>query len=249
MAARSSSGYPHRRLPANAHAHDCAGSRHCCPGRAKLQSWRWSAPSSPSRSGRSFAESACGWRRNPRSVPPSLRSTRRPLDSASGLRVWTLRIWWKHSERSPCSSGCRTGSRLVRSAEACHQVREWAEEHSLTDAAMLFAEAAAMVEPERAAHANIAGRLCRRSAHDERSRTWYQRAYRLAARARDRRRTDPGPARIRGLMYHLGNHAEARRYNEQAVGVARNYGRRAKAAEAKHDMLLIAADSRNLRRR
>lgn len=108
---------------------------------------------------------------------------------------------------------------------------------------MLFAEAAAMVEPERAAHANIAGRLCRRTAHDERSSTWYQRAYRLAARSRDRDEQIRALLGYGGLMYHLGNHAEARRYNEQAVGVARNYGRLAKAAEAKHDMLLVAAEA------
>jgi tetratricopeptide (TPR) repeat protein len=128
-------------------------------------------------------------------------------------------------------------------AEACHQAREWAEEQSMLEAAMLFAEAAALAEPEVPGHANTAGRLCRRAAYDERSTTWYHRGFGLAVRTRERTETIRALLGYGGLMYHLGRHTDARRYYERAVRVAVHTGRHRQAAEAKHDMVLIAAEA------
>lgn len=128
-------------------------------------------------------------------------------------------------------------------AEACHQTREWAEERSMLEAAMLFAEAAALTEPEDPGYANTAGRLCRRAAYDERSTTWYHRAFGLAVRMRERTETIRALLGYGGLMYHLGRHSDARRYYERAVRVAVHTGRHRQAAEAKHDMVLIAAEA------
>jgi hypothetical protein len=53
-------------------------------------------------------------------------------------------------------------------AEACRLVHEWADERSLRDTALLFAEAAATADPDDPARANDAGRMCRRDARDDR---------------------------------------------------------------------------------
>jgi len=130
-----------------------------------------------------------------------------------------------------------------RLAEACHRVYAWAERRSLVEVAMLFAEATALVEPENPAWANDAGRLCRRAARDDRSVSWFHRAYGLAARTKEQ------PEMIRALlgygtlMKDAGEYDEARRHYEKAATRARYTGRRRQAAEAHHDLLAIAAET------
>lgn len=127
-------------------------------------------------------------------------------------------------------------------AEACHKVHAWAEARSLLEVAALFAEAAALVEPENPAWANDAGRMCRRAARDERSAMWFQRAYGLAARTREQQEMIRALLGYGTLMKDSGQYPEARHYYEKAATRARYTGRRRQAAEAHHDLLAIAAE-------
>ncbi|HEX2092312.1 MAG TPA: tetratricopeptide repeat protein [Longimicrobiaceae bacterium] len=127
-------------------------------------------------------------------------------------------------------------------AEACHQVHEWAEERSLLKVAMLFAEAAALADPEDPARANDAGRMCRRAARDERAATWYHRGFGLGVRTKSHQETIRAQIGYGNLMKDLGQHEEARRYFEKAAQRAINTGRLRQAGEAHHDLLAIAAE-------
>jgi len=129
-----------------------------------------------------------------------------------------------------------------RLAEACHQVYAWAEEKSLVKVGMLFAEAAALVEMESPTWANIAGRMCRRAARDERAESWYHRAFGLAVRTKDQGELVRALLGYGALMKDLGNYEEARRYYEKAATRAVHSGRRRQAGEAHHDLLTIAAE-------
>jgi tetratricopeptide (TPR) repeat protein len=127
-------------------------------------------------------------------------------------------------------------------AEACHQVHEWAEERSLIEVAMLFAEAAAFADPDDPAWANDAGRMCRRAAKDERAASWYHRGYGLGARFDTQEEVIRAQIGYGNLMKDLGQHDEARKFLERAARRAIYTGRKRQAGEAHHDLLAIAAE-------
>ena len=127
-------------------------------------------------------------------------------------------------------------------AEACHQVHEWAEERSLIEVAMLFAEAAAFADPDDPAWANDAGRMCRRAAKDERASSWYHRGYGLGARFDTQEEVIRAQIGYGNLMKDLGQHDEAKRFLERAARRATYTGRKRQAGEAHHDLLAIAAE-------
>jgi len=126
-------------------------------------------------------------------------------------------------------------------AEACRAVYEWAENRSLVETAVHFAEAAARVsdEPELT---NAAGRMCRRCALNDRSAAWFARAFRLAVRERDKGETLRALLGYGALLKDIGRHAEARAMFERAASRAARTGRLRQAAEAHHDLLAIAAE-------
>ncbi|HEX2091616.1 MAG TPA: tetratricopeptide repeat protein [Longimicrobiaceae bacterium] len=127
-------------------------------------------------------------------------------------------------------------------AEACRQVHAWAEERSLMKVGMLFAEAAAMADPDNPARANDAGRMCRRAACDDRAASWYHRGFGLAVRHKARQETIRALLGYGNLMKDLGQHDEARRYFERAAQRAISTGRQRQAAEAHHDLLLMSTE-------
>ncbi len=127
-------------------------------------------------------------------------------------------------------------------AEACHQVHEWAEERSLIEVAMLFAEAAAFADPDDPAWANDAGRMCRRAAKDERASSWYHRGYGLGARFDTPEEVIRAQIGYGNLMKDLGQHEEGRKFLERAARRAIYTGRKRQAGEAHHDLLSIAAE-------
>ncbi len=133
-------------------------------------------------------------------------------------------------------------------AEACQQVYEWAEEHSQVLTAMLFAEAAASVDPENPAYAINAGWMSRRAARDERSESWYLRAFRLAVRTKNQPEAIRALTGYGALMKDLGRHDEARRYYEKAAQRAINYGFFRRAAVAHHYLLGLEAEVGTYRR-
>lgn len=128
-------------------------------------------------------------------------------------------------------------------AEACRQVREWAEVEYRLELAVLFAEAAARVDRESASLANDAARICRRATLHESAGQWYQRGYRLGARVKDHDEALRALLGNGGLMYSQGKHMEARRFFERASSRAARTRRLRQAGEAQHDLLLIAIES------
>lgn len=129
-----------------------------------------------------------------------------------------------------------------RLSEACHHVHEWADTRGMLSLALLFAEAAAAVDPDDPAPANFAARMCRRVVLEERAGSWYQRAYGLAVRARNRKEAIYALLGYGALLKDLGRHEEARRIYDQAARAAKRTRRLREASEAQHDLLCIAAE-------
>jgi tetratricopeptide (TPR) repeat protein len=127
-------------------------------------------------------------------------------------------------------------------AEACYAVHTWAEVRGLTQTAVHFAEAAARADEEDASRANLAGRMCRRAALNDRSSAWFVRAFRLAVRAGRRREALRALLGYGALLKKLGQYAEARKIFAKAARRALRHGRRRQAAEAHHDLLTIEAE-------
>ncbi|HEX2091179.1 MAG TPA: hypothetical protein VHG28_02210 [Longimicrobiaceae bacterium] len=97
--------------------------------------------------------------------------------------------------------------------EACSQVYQWADAQGFSRVAMYFAEAAAAAEPASPARAVDAGWMCRRVAEGdllERSVAWYDRAFGLAVRAKDRQEVLRALTGYGALMKDMGRHENAR---------------------------------------
>jgi tetratricopeptide (TPR) repeat protein len=127
-------------------------------------------------------------------------------------------------------------------ADACGFVHAWADERGLVLTALLFAEAAAYVEPDNPARANLAARTARRASECDRAATWHLRAYKLAVRAKDD--GEKVWALIGGgaMMKAVGRFPEARRYFQRAARGAKATGRRKEAGMAHHDLMSIAVE-------
>ncbi|HEV2150506.1 MAG TPA: hypothetical protein VGR37_24110 [Longimicrobiaceae bacterium] len=134
------------------------------------------------------------------------------------------------------------GMEAARLAAACSQVHAWAEERSLIQLGMVFAEGAALADPECPAKANDAGRMCRRAAEDQRASSWYHRGHGLGVRRQDDTEIIRALIGYGNLMKDLGKHDEARKFLEGATRRAANTGRRRQAGEAQHDLLTVAAE-------
>jgi tetratricopeptide (TPR) repeat protein len=131
-------------------------------------------------------------------------------------------------------------------AAACLQVYTWAEGESHPGAALLFAEAGALVAPGDPVLANNAGWMCRRVEFQDRSANWYHRAFGLAVRSSDHTEAIRGMLGYGALMKDLAKYDEARRYYERAAARATRTGRRRQAAAAHHYLLALAAETDNL---
>ncbi|MEW5931796.1 MAG: hypothetical protein AB1941_30370 [Gemmatimonadota bacterium] len=130
---------------------------------------------------------------------------------------------------------------------ACRQVYEWAEARSMVELAAFFADAAAIADPESPYQANQAARLCRRGALNHRAAVWYERGFRLAVRLQDREETVAALLGYGSLLYGLGMYAQARRFLLNGARRATRTGRRRKAAEAYHDLMLLSLDTNDFR--
>ncbi len=129
-----------------------------------------------------------------------------------------------------------------RLSEACHHVHEWADARGLLSLSLSFAEAAALVDDDDPALANFAARICRRLVLEDRAASWYQRAYGLAVRARNRKEAIYALLGYGALLKDFGRHEEARRIYDRAARAAKRTRRLREAAEAQHDLLCIAAE-------
>lgn len=131
-------------------------------------------------------------------------------------------------------------------AEACDQVSHWAEKKALHETALLFAEAAAAVEPESAKRANLAGRACRIAGQWTRADIWYQRGLGMARHPRTRVEGFRGHLGAGAVAYLQGRHREARRHFIAGAWQARDMGRLPLAARAQHDLMLLAIEYRDI---
>jgi tetratricopeptide (TPR) repeat protein len=107
--------------------------------------------------------------------------------------------------------------------------------------ALEFAEAAALADATSAAAASSAGRLARRAGEINRSAAWYRRAVRLARG--DHNAYIRAQLGYGGVMLQLGNHEQASVAFRRASRMAIKYGSRGLAAQANHELLVIACDA------
>lgn len=129
-------------------------------------------------------------------------------------------------------------------AWACDRVRAWAEDRSLMLTALHFAEAAALADPEDPVRANAAARMCRRAAKQTRASMWYERGFKLAARARNRREAIHALLGNGQLLLETRHFASARSCLERAVKRARRTGRRSLVAQARHNLMWVSTEQR-----
>ena len=126
-----------------------------------------------------------------------------------------------------------------RLAAACSTVWEWAESKGLGEVALQFGELAARLDPDSAARASTAGRLCRRQSERVRGTMWFRRASRLARLQRSE--IDFAIAHLGwgNLEADLGRFTQAEAHAVKAYRAALRVGRRSLAASAYHDLLTI----------
>jgi len=134
-----------------------------------------------------------------------------------------------------------------RLADACRQVYAWAEERALMQTAAHFAEAAALVNPDVPALANLAARTCRRAALPGRAGPWYVRGRALAVRAKSFPDRFSATVGYGWLMYSFGRYERARRIINTTVRQAVNRGFKRMAGEAEHALLAICSEEGMLR--
>lgn len=133
-------------------------------------------------------------------------------------------------------------------AAACTQVYKWAEARSDLVMAAYFAETASLADPRNPARANEAARLCRRAALHSRASQWYERAFVLAKRIKDREQSLWALLGYGSLLYGIGLFAQAQDAYEKAARRALRTGRRREAADAHHDLLILHMDLENYAR-
>ncbi|MET0399765.1 MAG: hypothetical protein ABW277_23460 [Longimicrobiaceae bacterium] len=127
-------------------------------------------------------------------------------------------------------------------ADACRQVSQWAEAGSLAELAAYFAEAGSVADPTDPERAHAAAHLTRRARMFRRSAAWYERTYKLAVRVDDRDTAVGALLGYGALLYGLGMYPPARRFLRKGARRAVRTGRRRKAAEAHHDLMLLSLD-------
>ncbi|HEX5723923.1 MAG TPA: hypothetical protein VFX98_00580, partial [Longimicrobiaceae bacterium] len=127
-------------------------------------------------------------------------------------------------------------------AAALHAVAGWAQGRS-AEAALQYAEAAAVVDPGAAERANYAGRLARDGTDHWRAEVWFERGIGLARARGDHVEYIRGHLGYGILLRTLGKVRGARKHFDTASILAKKDGRRWLAAEAQHDLFYLMADA------
>lgn len=123
-------------------------------------------------------------------------------------------------------------------AYGSYEVSRWAESRGFRSTALEFAEAAALADPESPDYAIVAGRLARQAGESNRAVAWYGRAIGLSLGNHDA--YIPAQLGYGDVLYQLGSYEKARQALRRASRLAIKYGRRGLAAQANHQLLLIA---------
>lgn len=123
---------------------------------------------------------------------------------------------------------------------ACREIVQWAEGRLWTETAMQYAEAAAMLDPDDAELANLAGRVCRRGGQRARAEVWYDRAIGLSRASRNVREYISAHLGFAAVLRDRERYEEALHYIKRAGLTAKRAGIRKQAGEAFHDAVGIA---------
>ena len=124
-------------------------------------------------------------------------------------------------------------------AAACAEIARWAERQGHAQTAIVFAEAAAVLDGGDPALANHAGRLTRNAGEFARADLWFQRAIGLARGADasvEYTRAQLGYGR---LWHTLGDVERARKHYNRGSVAAMRQGLEWLAAEAQHDIFAL----------
>jgi tetratricopeptide (TPR) repeat protein len=127
-------------------------------------------------------------------------------------------------------------------AAACAEIARWAERNGHAQTAILFAEAAAVLDDWDPAFANHAGRLTRNAGEFARADLWFQRAIGLARGADasvEYTRAQLGYGR---LWHTLGDVERARKHYNRGSVAAMRQGLEWLAAEAQHDLMAFLTE-------
>jgi hypothetical protein len=127
-------------------------------------------------------------------------------------------------------------------AEACTRVAEWADQNWKTGTAFEFAELAAKASPSSPQRATYAGRICRGMGLFDRASVWFERGFRLAVQQGNRSDSVRALLGQGALMQEWGRLDEAQRWFLKGARRAARTGRRKPAAEARHDLMALAAE-------
>jgi tetratricopeptide (TPR) repeat protein len=124
-------------------------------------------------------------------------------------------------------------------AAACARVVEWALERELTQTAIEFAEAAALVDHRSPAMANLAGRVTRNAGETTRAETWFTRAIAFSREQQDAIELTRGHLGYGILCQDQGRVRCAMRHFNVGARRARKVGLEWLAAEVQHDIMLL----------
>jgi tetratricopeptide (TPR) repeat protein len=125
---------------------------------------------------------------------------------------------------------------------ACQRIYRWAERRSLPQVAILFAEAAARVDPRTSRIASDAARAARHGGRLDRAECWYDLGITLAGRDGSRNRGDMISALLgRGtVLREQRRFDEARHVLSRAAKLCASTRRYRIAAETQHDLFALA---------
>jgi hypothetical protein len=123
-------------------------------------------------------------------------------------------------------------------AFSAFELARWAESRGLRSTALEFAEAAALADGGNADYPTLAGRLARLTGEVKRAAAWYARAIGLSRG--NHHAYIPAQLGYGDVLYEVGNNEKARQALRRASRLAIKYGRRGLAAQANHQLLLIA---------
>jgi tetratricopeptide (TPR) repeat protein len=127
-------------------------------------------------------------------------------------------------------------------AEACTRVAGWAEENWKAATAFEFAELASKAQPSNPQRATYAGRVCRGMGLFDRASVWFERGFRLAVQQGNRSESVRALLGQGALMQECGRLDDAQRWFIKAARRAARTGRKKRAAEARHDLMALAAE-------
>jgi len=129
----------------------------------------------------------------------------------------------------------------------CYCALEWALSNDAAESGFAFAEAAALVWPENARLAWIAGKLYRNHGHMREAEYWLRRAIRVAVWTKDWETKARGLIALGNGYLERGNYGRARDLHLRALRISRRHHLKEPAAMALHDLFIIASSTDNIK--